>query len=142
MPMRLRTAIATAAVALASACLAGCMEQMYPGPRRPRAEVALVQIDGTQLTRFDGEPTETDRLEVLPGLHALWVALDDRHSPAGPGWRAYSVRSLVVCFAAHAGHAYRARPVYAGRQWRPEIVDETRAELVRSWEIDPHVGHC
>ena len=141
--MRLRAAVVTAAVALASTCLAGCIEQTYPGPRRPRAEVALVLIDGTQLTHLDGQHTDTDRLEVLPGLHALWVALSDDHPPGLPGFHTYSTRSMVLCFAAQAGHTYRARPVYVGRrQWRPEILDETRGELVRFWQIDPSVEHC
>ena len=54
------------------------------------------------------------KFEVLPGPHGLAVRLEDDV----PGWRLYSVRSLVVCFVARPGHTYATRPVYAGRIWR------------------------
>lgn len=76
-------------------------------------------------------------------MHALSVQLDDVHRQTagrGDGYRYFSKSALVVCFVARPGHTYEARPVYAGQSWRPGIVDESRAELVRSWVVDSPAG--
>jgi hypothetical protein len=132
-------------IAIVAFGLSGCAVQSYDGPRRPSKEVALIETDGTKLTAVDDQDANGSKLEVLPGMHALSVQLDDVHrqtAGSGDGYRYFSKNALVVCFVAHPGHTYEARPVYAGRSWRPEIVDESRAELVKSWVVDSPAGRC
>lgn len=134
-----------AALAIVTFGLAGCAVQTYEGPRRASKDVALIETDGTNLTAIDDSDANGSKLEVLPGMHALSVQLDDSHRQSAgrsDGYRYFSRGAQVVCFVAHAGHTYEARPVYAGRSWRPEIVDESRAELVRSWVVDSPAGRC
>ena len=115
-------------IAAAVVCLLGCTARMHAAPRRPVPQLALIHIDGTQLTRVDGQRATGNKLEVPPGIHSLGVA--------------HAHGSLVVCFAARSGHSSRTRSVFAGREWRPEFVDETLAEPVKSWAIDPSMEHC
>jgi hypothetical protein len=118
---------------------------MYDGPKRPSGEVALIETDGTVLSAVDGDATSASKVEVLPGAHALAVKLDDVHrqnAASTDGFRYFSDAPVVACFTARPGHAYQARPVYAGRRWRPEIIDETLAQTVRSWELDPGGRGC
>jgi len=136
-----------AAFGLAVCGLAGCAVQTYAGPRRPTQQVARIETDGTRLTSVDDWRAERiDRqLEVLPGPHALGVKLSDDHrqsAMAADGYHYFSRYALFVCFVARPGHTYLTRPAYSGRTWRPEIVDENRAELVKSWMVDSAAGGC
>jgi hypothetical protein len=135
-----------AGLVLAAGGLAGCAVQTYAGPRRPTQEVAVIETDGTQLTSVDAwRAARSDRkLEVLPGPHALGVKLSDdhRHTVAGDGYHYFTRYSLFVCFVAYPGHTYLTRPVYSGRTWRPEIVDENRAELIKIWMVESAASGC
>src|SRR5580698_4991625 len=125
--------------------LSGCAVQAYDGPRRASKDVALIETDGTKLTAVDDWDAKGSKLEVLPGMHALSVQLDDVHrqtAGSSDGYRYFSKAALIVCFVALPGHTYEARPIYSWRSWRPEIVDESRAELVRSWVIDSPARRC
>jgi hypothetical protein len=106
--------------------------------------VALIETDGTDITAADDWDATGRRVEVVPGTHALSVKLDDYRPETGygDGFLYCSDGSLVVCFVALPGHTYQTRPVYSGSLWRPEIVDETRAELVRSWVVYSLAGRC
>jgi hypothetical protein len=125
-------------VAVLAFGLAGCVVQAYPGPRRPSNQVALIETTGTKLTGVDGDAVHGSKAEVLPGRHGLAVKLDDDV----PGWHLYSVHSLVVCFVARPGHAYAARPVYAGPTWRIELIDETLAERAKAWIVGDPGNPC
>ena len=131
-------AVAPLSLALLGCALAGCTVQAYGGPRRPSKDVALIETTGTKLTAIDGEPIHASKAEVLPGPRGLAVRLEEDV----PGGRLYSVRSLVVCFVARPGHAYAARPVYAGPTWRIELIDETLAETAKVWRAGDPGNPC
>jgi hypothetical protein len=55
------------------------------------------------------------------------VRLNDDHpvfAGSASGGHRTSEGALAVCFRAHGKHTYLVRPAYAGREWRPEVVDE------------------
>ncbi len=79
----------------------GCATyRAYPGPSRPREEVALLTVTATGL-RIDGQPVtpkSARRIELLPGPHSLeWTY----RYPNG-----YSEEQSLV-FKASAGQEYR-----------------------------------
>jgi len=117
----------------------GCRtaHQMYPGPKRPDNEVAIIATDGTNLAEVDGDPEFVgNTVAVLPGRKRLSLRLDDAQAPSDVATAAYSHRTsrseVSLCFVAKAGHRYVARPNYDDQAWRAEIVDQTIAELVTS----------
>jgi hypothetical protein len=113
---------------------AGCAAQTYDGPRRSSAEIAVVETDGTVIMAVDQIPVHFDKVEVLPGLRALLVRLSDDHPiTASNDWTVRtSQEAISVCFVARPGHTYTARPVYAHKAWRAEIIDQNTAERVRT----------
>jgi len=106
---------------------------MYEGTRRSSSEVAVIETDGTIIAQADDSPPgDYDEIEVLPGLRVLSLKLSDHH-PVNPNndWlRRTSQESVAVCFIARRGHTYTARPVYAGKTWRGEIIDQQTTERV------------
>ena len=103
-------------------CANACVTTMYPGPRRPDGETILVETDGTNVERIDGTaPPNGSKFRLLPGDHRLALTLDDQKM----GGRRISHLPQSICFFGRPGHAYLARPTYAGPVWRPEMIDET-----------------
>jgi hypothetical protein len=69
------------------------------------------------------------KLEILPGLSAVSVSLNDKPAPGTNGPRD-SEDVLAACLDARAGHAYRVSPVYQGDAWWPAVVDLATAETL------------
>jgi hypothetical protein len=112
---------------------------MYPGPRRPPAELVTIETNGTVVQAVDGDrPRHGVRFEVLPGFHQVAINLDD----AEAGEHRFTRRAIAVCFRGQAGHTYLARPTYSGPTWRPEILDETTASVVPSHLITTANATC
>ena len=131
--------------ACAAIAVAGCAPQLYDGPRRSNAETALLETDGTFITRVDGKHRGAyDDGRVLPGLRAVSVRLDDAHAQSAmTDWvQRSSRRSVTVCFVARAGGDYVVRPSYAEGGWKPEIVDTTTAQLVDTEPFDDDDRGC
>ncbi len=95
--------------------------------------MALIETDGTNLTAVDERNNaQGSKLEVLPGMHALSVQLDDVHrqtAGSGDGYRYFSKAALVVCFVAHPGHTYEeaatgtaTSPVRAGARTQHRVL--------------------
>ena len=75
---------------------AGCTVTMYPGPKRPAAETALIQQAGASIESIDWTAAPVgSAFVVLPGVHSMEVK-------PGPG-----AEAATVCFLARAGHSYR-----------------------------------
>ena len=117
-----------ATVATAGGCKAAV--PIYPGPQRPEAEIAVIEVDRLAFQAVDGHVVNTaePRYEILPGSHAVTLRRDrlDRG----------------VCFKARAGHVYLARPVRGGGTWHPEVIDENVAQAVHSDEMPPFTSEC
>jgi hypothetical protein len=111
--------------------LSACTARLYPGPKRPDAEVATLETDGMTIVAVDDQRADPgvgpSRYEVLAGMHAVSVRLNDSHpvfSGSAAGGHRVSDNALAVCFRARGQHAYLLRPVYAGAAWRVEVIDE------------------
>ena len=95
--------IITTQVTLASLLICGgCAPyQAYPGPTRPRDEVAVLVQGITGIVRaVDGrnvEPTFSERVAVLPGQRRLTLRA---------AWRNSFAESVEVSFVADAGKEY------------------------------------
>jgi len=103
---------------------------MYPGPRRPGPEVAVLESSETSLDMLDGlelhHLTSQDGAlyEILPGRHALGVSLFIvTIDPGGPGDVEKSANVAILCFDAQAGHTYVVGHVGRRANWRPSITD-------------------
>lgn len=102
---------------------AGCTHVQYPGPRRPRENVAIVEgSSGIGIHELDGRPIVGGTLEILPGPHVLSVTLTDTTN--------YVVMTSTtqygaekVCFGARPGHSYLVRPNFDSGSFRPEVID-------------------
>jgi len=100
--------------ALAAVVLCGCVSQAYDGPRRARAEVAVLDRDSTvsvrtaahpggitfrfQVMFVDGKPAGALETELLPGRHSISIR---------PIYGEYAAASSVCEFEARAGRRYR-----------------------------------
>lgn len=115
------------------ALLAACSNTLYPGPRRPRSEVATIETDAIFIDTLDGVYVGTgETVEILPGRHALGIRLQD-HERAVMADEVLSAQPIVLCFEARAGRSYLARPAVVGLEnWRPEIIDLDRQQVVKS----------
>jgi hypothetical protein len=110
---------------------AGCTARLYPGPKRPDAEVATLETDGMTIVAVDEQRAQPgigpSRYEILAGMHSVSVRLNDDHpvfAGSAAGGRRSSEDALAVCFRARGEHTYLLRPVYSGPTWRPEVIDE------------------
>jgi hypothetical protein len=104
---------------LAGLLAAGCgAVKMYPGPRLPKDQVAVIEIGNVLLYSIDGNPVDTlGKVEILPGVHDLRAS----HNAAG-----YGEDLITYTFTAEAGHRYIFDADYKfGRQfaWRPWVKD-------------------
>jgi hypothetical protein len=71
----------------------GCTVAMYPGPKRPAAETALIKQAGASIEGIDGMKVPVgSQFVVLPGPHSV-----EARSGAA---------MASTCFVARAGHAY------------------------------------
>ncbi len=122
--------------------LAGCTTAMYEGAPRPDNETATIESAGTFVDAIDGQDANAfsnggnhAKYKILPGEHAIDVGLND----SGHGMRKGSKVSLRIYLNAQAGHVYTTKPSYAGRLWRPQIIDESTGASVgyfRSRQVD------
>ena len=115
----------------ATVATAGCSPpHLYPGPKRPDAEVATIEVDRLAIQAVDGRAVDTSRprYEILPGSHTVTLRRDrlDR----------------AVCFKARPGHVYLARPVRGGGTWHPEMIDENVALVIPADETSPVAPEC
>jgi hypothetical protein len=131
---------------LVSVAAAGCTTRLYPGPKRPAAEVATLETDGVDIVAVDERATQPSSggYQILAGVHAVSLRLNDRHPVSGDRstWVARGSKDqYAVCFMARGGHAYLLRPVYASkRSWRPEVIDENTTQLI-SAKVTSAVAH-
>jgi len=116
-----------------AALLAACSNTLYPGPRRPRSEVATIDTDATTITTVDGVYIGTsETVEILPGHHALGIRLQE-HERAVMADEVAAALPIILCFEARAGRSYLLRPAAVGLEnWRPEIIDTTKQIAVKS----------
>jgi hypothetical protein len=114
-----------------AALAGGCANTLYPGPRRPKSEVAVVETDATSIDSLDGQHVgTTETIEILPGPHSIGIALLD----VQVGYVSSVAYSdpVKVCFEARPGRTYRTRPGSLGaRTWEPEIIDTTNQIRVK-----------
>src|SRR4029079_9958970 len=110
---------------------AACTARLYPGPTRPDVEVATIETDGMTVVAVDEQVAQPrlgpSRYEILAGMHAVSVRLNDNHpvfAGSAAGGHRVSDAALAVCFLARGKHVYLLRPLYAGAVWRVEVVDE------------------
>ena len=109
-----------------------CTVATYPGSRRPRDEVAIVQSRDTTIDEVDGREAGlfTNEFEVLPGQHSV-VA---RVSAKRDNMRASSLEGLRVCFVAERGRTYLVAPyVLTSRppwRWTAQIIDKSNQTRV------------
>jgi hypothetical protein len=110
---------------------------MYPGPRRPAQEVAVLTNDDTAIDVLDGQEfmhlhsQNNARYEVLPGRHRLGVSVFAvSANPGGYGDIERSPTTIFVCLDAEAGHTYVVGYEGRGAGWRPIATDQnTRAPV-------------
>jgi hypothetical protein len=109
---------------------------IYPGPRRPENEVAVLVNHDTALDAFDDQPFEhafsqkNARYEVLPGRHKLTVSLFAVRYQQDFTDVERSHDEIDVCCELQAGHRYIIGREGAGYTWRPLILDEATRETV------------
>jgi hypothetical protein len=116
---------------MAAVASVGCANALYPGPRRPKSEVAIIETDATSIDSLDGHHVgTTETIEVLPGPHSIGIALLDIQ--VGYVSRVAYSEPVKLCFEAHPGRTYRTRPGSLGpRSWQPEIIDTTNQIRVK-----------
>jgi hypothetical protein len=115
---------------LAGLLAAGCgAVKLYPGPRLPRDQVAVLEIGNVILYSVDGKPVDTTgKVEILPGVHDL------RGNHNAPD---YGETLMTYTFTAEAGHRYVFDADYHfGRHfsWRPWVKDTETGEIVGSFK--------
>jgi hypothetical protein len=97
----MRTSIGLTLLMCSLLAAAGCATyRAYPGPQRPRDEIALLTVVATDV-HVDGEPVspkDARRIELLPGLHTFQWSY---RYPNG-----YS-EAKSLAFEAAAGQRYR-----------------------------------
>ena len=114
----------------------GCSIPLYPGPSRPRAEIATLGSTDTRIELFDGQPLGAGpaaRYEIVPGVHRVGVSLHQLN----PGvfiQRGLEASAVEVYFRAKPGHAYFTAPLIDGRRWEPHVTDEKTSISVSSFE--------
>jgi hypothetical protein len=132
--MKPRAAFLTVALALGCAMMPPAV--MYPGPRRPASEVAVLENAETALEMLDGlelrhaHSQDGVRYEVLPGRHALGVSLYVVAVDPGGGDIERSANVAILCFDAEPGHSYFVGHVGRGPGWRPSITDRASHAVV------------
>jgi hypothetical protein len=108
---------------------AGCVVQMYPGPKLPRDETARIEVDHASVTNIDGMDLPVGSAFMLrSGIHTLSAtAVDAYGDTVGP---------LTFCFTAQGGASYLLR--FAGAAHRePALIDERTAAEIRTRPLEP-----
>lgn len=106
-----------------------CSGPTYPGPRRPRAEVALLQATGGLIFHSLDSVSVRDLpmvivgdYEMLPGGHKIVAALlESRYKTEG---------HMSMYVVMEAGHRYVASPVLLGNTWTAQVMDSDTREVV------------
>jgi len=103
-----------------------CTTSLYPGPRRPTEEVALLTWSGAEVVKVDGAVLGMDRgwtmkLALLPGHHELTFTPDDAPSP-----------QATACVDLEAGHHYRLEATDWGGWWHGMVDTDSDARVATS----------
>ena len=111
-----------------SLLLAGCGGiKMYPGPKLPADQIAVLRIGEIKLIAVDGQGVKQDTMapiHILPGEHLLRAS----HNLSG-----YDEHLISYTFTAEAGHRYIFSATYEfGRtmKWRAWIKDMDTDETI------------
>lgn len=119
-------------ISILSLMILGCGGvKMYPGPERPRDQIAVLEIGAVTVYTVDGvgvKLTGRNTLQILPGEHVLRVS----HKMEG-----YGPMPVTYTFTAEAGHAYRFDADYQierSLSWRPWIKDNASGTIIGSWQ--------
>jgi hypothetical protein len=102
--------------------------RVYPGPKRPDAEVARIVSEDTVVARIDDREVMniwagTDAVfKLLPGPHSVGNSLHTTKNGEGGGGVRYS-GYVTVCFVARKGRTYQTTAIDDGHHWRPDIID-------------------
>lgn len=113
----------------------------YEGPRLPKSEVTVVELDRTLIEVLDDEQwvqcCSGQTIEILPGHHTVWLSRQGETLP--PGHTAFDEGTAIeVCFEARPGRRYRIRLVEIGpRPWNAEIIDTASQTVVKSTRCIP-----
>jgi hypothetical protein len=122
--------------------LQGCVlaTAVYPGPKRPSSELAIIEASGVTIEQIDGIDVyrKGSRFEVLPGDHLVVVEIA-RVNPVGtfPAAGAWvSVRTVThsgampICVSAKRNHSYSVAPRAPGALVPPLIYEDPPNALV------------
>ena len=73
-------------IALTFPMALACTTRLYPGPKRPDAEIAAIESDGVRIVAVDEQATESgSRFEVAPGAHAVTLLIGHELDETGRG---------------------------------------------------------
>jgi len=119
-------------IPILSLMILGCGAiKVYPGPERPRDQIAVLEIGNVILYTVDEEgvrPGRGAKLQILPGEHMIRGSIK---------MEGYNPVPITYTFTAEAGHAYLFGADYQiERQlsWRPWIKDAATGTIVGSWK--------
>ncbi|HLK94030.1 MAG TPA: hypothetical protein VKZ18_29320 [Polyangia bacterium] len=117
-----------------------CATAIYPGPRRPSSELAIIAARDLVIDEIDGIDVSRKglRFEVLPGDHMMVVELAKvthvATIPLGRAWLSVGSVSgsgpMPFCVSAQRNHSYMVVPRSPGAVVQPIIYDETPNRLV------------
>ena len=111
-----------ALVVAVTSLLAGCVVQMYPGPKLPREETARIEADHASVTNIDGMDLPVgSAFMVRSGLHVMSATMLD----ADGHWAG----RVTFCFAAEGGASYILRSWGQARRDAALIDARTSAEI-------------
>jgi hypothetical protein len=105
--------------------------RLYPGPKRPDAEVAAIETQKVAVLSVDERAVTASRasFEVVAGTHSVVLRRDNT--------------SRAFCFTARGGHVYLVRPVKAkGVVWYPEVIDENTTSVISTKTTSPVAPDC
>ena len=134
---RLRSRLPLLALVLPGCVLA---TPIYPGPKRPSSELAIIEGRGLRIHEIDGIDVyrQGSRFEVLPGDHMIVVDVAKVAPVAAVPVGLYPVRVSVIshsgtmplCLSAKPKHSYTVVPRAPGSLSPPIIFDDPPNVLV------------